>query len=65
MCGIIGFVGKETADPIVQQGLRKLEYRGYDSTGVDSINDNRLYLKKNVNKIEEIEHKNRLNRQSL
>ena len=34
MCGIVGFAGKEEAAPILLDGLRRLEYRGYDSAGV-------------------------------
>src|SRR5205807_3450597 len=34
MCGIVGYVGPETAAPIVVDGLRRLEYRGYDSAGI-------------------------------
>ena len=34
MCGIVGFVGKEEAAPILLDGLRRLEYRGYDSAGI-------------------------------
>jgi glutamine phosphoribosylpyrophosphate amidotransferase len=34
MCGIIGYVGKEDAVPIIVDGLKKLEYRGYDSAGI-------------------------------
>lgn len=34
MCGIVGFVGREEAAPILLDGLRRLEYRGYDSAGV-------------------------------
>ncbi len=34
MCGIIGYIGKEPAVPILIEGLKKLEYRGYDSSGV-------------------------------
>ena len=34
MCGIVGYVGPEQALPIVLEGLRRLEYRGYDSAGV-------------------------------
>ncbi len=34
MCGIVGFVGKRQAAPILLEGLSKLEYRGYDSAGI-------------------------------
>ena len=34
MCGIVGFVGKEQAAPILLEGLERLEYRGYDSAGI-------------------------------
>ena len=34
MCGIVGYIGKEQAAPILLEGLARLEYRGYDSTGM-------------------------------
>ena len=34
MCGIVGFTGKQSAAPILLDGLKKLEYRGYDSAGI-------------------------------
>ena len=40
MCGIVGYIGKKDAYPILIKGLRRLEYRGYDSAGVALINDN-------------------------
>lgn len=40
MCGIIGYVGKAEATPILLEGLRRLEYRGYDSSGVAILSDN-------------------------
>ena len=40
MCGIVGYIGKQDAYPILIKGLRRLEYRGYDSAGVALINDN-------------------------
>ena len=39
MCGIIGYVGKNLASPILLEGLRRLEYRGYDSAGVAVLDD--------------------------
>jgi glutamine---fructose-6-phosphate transaminase (isomerizing) len=54
MCGIIGFVGNEQAAPIVVQGLRKLEYRGYDSAGVVSGLNGSLHLKKGVGRIDDL-----------
>ena len=39
MCGIVGYIGKKEAYPILIKGLRRLEYRGYDSAGVALIND--------------------------
>ncbi len=54
MCGIIGFVGNESAAPILVQGLRKLEYRGYDSAGMVSGVNGSLYLKKGVGRIDDL-----------
>jgi glucosamine--fructose-6-phosphate aminotransferase (isomerizing) len=55
MCGIVGFIGKEQASPIVLRALTKLEYRGYDSAGVASISDSKILLKKDVGKIAEVQ----------
>ena len=44
MCGIIGYTGKKQAAPIVLEGLRKLEYRGYDSAGMVSALKKEFYL---------------------
>ena len=37
MCGIIGIIGKQTVAPLLVEGLRRLEYRGYDSAGVATL----------------------------
>ncbi|MBN1945854.1 MAG: glutamine--fructose-6-phosphate transaminase (isomerizing) [Bradymonadales bacterium] len=48
MCGIMGYIGKREAWPIVMTGLKRLEYRGYDSAGVGTIYKNRLRVAKQV-----------------
>jgi glucosamine--fructose-6-phosphate aminotransferase (isomerizing) len=53
MCGIIGYVGKKSASPILLEGLRRLEYRGYDSAGVAILSDGELLLRKKRGKISE------------
>jgi glucosamine--fructose-6-phosphate aminotransferase (isomerizing) len=60
MCGIIGFYGKQTAAPLVFEGLRCVEYRGYDSAGMASLSDGRLFVTKDVGKLEEIENLHKL-----
>ena len=54
MCGIVGYVGSDEALPIVMEGLRRLEYRGYDSAGI-AVNDNGLTVWKRAGKLRELE----------
>ena len=51
MCGIIGYVGKKAASPILLEGLRRLEYRGYDSAGVAILENADLLVRKRKGKI--------------
>ena len=46
MCGIVGYVGKEQAAPILLDGLSKLEYRGYDSAGMAVYDGEKIVIKK-------------------
>ena len=54
MCGIIGYVGFRNARNIIIEGLKRLEYRGYDSAGIGIIEEN-LHIYKNVGEIENLE----------
>src|SRR5947208_15986865 len=53
MCGIVGYVGKQQAAPILLEGLRRLEYRGYDSAGLSVLNGAELQTRKKKGKIDE------------
>ena len=57
MCGIVGYIGSKEAGPILIEGLKNLEYRGYDSAGIATISEKGLQIKKDIGKIEEIDGK--------
>jgi glutamine---fructose-6-phosphate transaminase (isomerizing) len=55
MCGIVGYVGPQAALDVVVEGLRRLEYRGYDSAGVAIVAENAIHLAKKAGKISNLE----------
>ena len=54
MCGIVAYIGENQAYPIILEGLKRLEYRGYDSAGVSILNDGIITVKKK-GKVAELE----------
>jgi glutamine---fructose-6-phosphate transaminase (isomerizing) len=59
MCGIIGYVGRKEATPVLMQGLRRLEYRGYDSAGICVRGSGGLDILRAVGKLDRLEEKAR------
>ncbi len=55
MCGIVGYVGKRASLPILLEGLKRLEYRGYDSAGIALVDGNELNVQKCVGKVSRLE----------
>lgn len=55
MCGIVGYIGSQQAVPFLIEGLKRLEYRGYDSAGISILNGTSLYVEKQIGKITELE----------
>jgi len=51
MCGIVGYIGPREAEPILIDGLRRLEYRGYDSAGIATLTGDRLHLRKQAGRV--------------
>jgi len=54
MCGIVGYIGNEQADDILLTGLKRLEYRGYDSAGLAIVNGSRLQVEKKEGKVDDL-----------
>lgn len=55
MCGIVAYLGEQQAYPIILKGLKRLEYRGYDSAGIALLNDNEINLLKKAGKVSNLE----------
>jgi glutamine---fructose-6-phosphate transaminase (isomerizing) len=55
MCGIVGYIGARQVTPLLIEGLKRLEYRGYDSAGITVAENGRLVTRKAVGKIKELE----------
>ncbi|MGP0062280.1 MAG: glutamine--fructose-6-phosphate aminotransferase, partial [Isosphaeraceae bacterium] len=55
MCGIVGYTGSHEAAPILVAGLRRLEYRGYDSAGLASVDGGRLIVRKKAGRVRALE----------
>lgn len=55
MCGIVGYIGKSSVVPILMEGLRRLEYRGYDSAGIAILANGKMSLEKKVGKVAVLE----------
>ena len=55
MCGIVGYIGKQQAAPVILEGLAKLEYRGYDSAGMAVFDGEKIQITKAVGRLKVLE----------
>ncbi|MFM1913730.1 MAG: hypothetical protein RIR51_1573, partial [Bacteroidota bacterium] len=58
MCGIVAYIGNQEAYPILLKGLKRLEYRGYDSSGIALSNENKIQVFKKKGRVKELENWN-------
>ena len=54
MCGIVGYIGEQDATPIILSGLKRLEYRGYDSAGLAVLQDGTVEIRRDAGKLENL-----------
>ena len=56
MCGIVGYKGNQNSIPVLLNGLKSLEYRGYDSAGLAYINGGKITIKKAIGRVKNLEN---------
>lgn len=56
MCGIVGYIGRKDATPIILEGLKKLEYRGYDSAGIAVLDGDKILVRRDSGKISHLDN---------
>ena len=54
MCGIVGYIGDKTESKVIYDGLKRLEYRGYDSAGIAVITSGKIELRRSVGKLDKL-----------
>jgi glutamine---fructose-6-phosphate transaminase (isomerizing) len=57
MCGIIGYIGPRETKEVLLEGLRRLEYRGYDSAGIALLHEGKVVIRRSIGKLRELEKK--------
>ena len=55
MCGIVGYIGEKNATPIILNGLKRLEYRGYDSAGLAVLTNGHIEVRRDAGKLHNLE----------